>query len=270
MRNEMRLEGKVALVTGAASGIGAATAELFVKEGAKVVVADRNIEQARRVASALGDRALAVGVDVVIAQQISDAVDVTVEAFGGLDILVNNAGLGIRGTVVSTLEEDWDRIIDVNLKSVYLCSKYAIPEIAKRGKGAIVNISSTAAMCGIPDRAAYVASKGGVAALTRSMALDHADQNIRINSIAPGVIWSSYYEQMLKEARSGRLCQRTEGARAGQPDGPTTRDSDDGSVSRVGRVIVRNRSDFHGGRRLHRAIAGEGPHGIVTLLADCR
>ncbi|MGF6875825.1 SDR family oxidoreductase [Paraburkholderia sp. MM5477-R1] len=195
----MRLEGKVALLTGAASGIGAATAELFVKEGAKVVVADRNIEQARRVASALGDRALAVGVDVVIAQQISDAVGATVEAFGGLDILVNNAGLGIRGSVVSTLEEDWDRIIDVNLKSVYLCSKYAIPEIAKRGKGAIVNISSTAAMCGIPDRAAYVASKGGVAALTRSMALDHADQNIRINSIAPGVIWSSYYEKMLKE-----------------------------------------------------------------------
>ncbi len=131
----MRLEGKVALVTGAASGIGAATAELFVKEGARVVLADRNLDQARRVAAALGERALAVGVDVVVSQQIRDAVGATISAFGGLDILVNNAGLGIRGTVVNTEEDDWDRIMEVNLKSVFLCSKYAIPEIARRGKG---------------------------------------------------------------------------------------------------------------------------------------
>ena len=97
----MRLEGKVALVTGAASGIGAATAELFVKEGARVVLADRNLDQARRVAAALGERALAVGADVVVSQQIRDAVGATISAFGGLDILVNNAGLGIRGTVVA-------------------------------------------------------------------------------------------------------------------------------------------------------------------------
>jgi NAD(P)-dependent dehydrogenase (short-subunit alcohol dehydrogenase family) len=222
MRNNMRLEGKVALVTGAASGIGAATAELFIQEGARVVVADRNLAEARRVAAALGECALAVGVDVVVAQQVRDAVGATVSAFGGLDILVNNAGLGIRGSVVNTSEDDWDRIIDVNLKSVYLCSKYAIPEIARRGKGVIVNISSTAAVCGIPDRAAYVAAKGGVAALTRSMALDHAGQNIRINSIAPGVIWSSYYEEMLRgvpdpDAFVSGLKARAPVNRMGQP-----------------------------------------------------
>jgi NAD(P)-dependent dehydrogenase (short-subunit alcohol dehydrogenase family) len=196
---EMRLEGKVAIVTGAASGIGAATAELFIKEGAKVVVADRNVDQAQTVASALGANALAVGVDVTVAEQIKHLIAATVDKFGGLDILVNNAGFGIRGSVVNTEEDDWDKVIDVNLKGVYLVSKYGIPELEKRGGGAVVNISSTAAVCGIPDRAAYVAAKGGVASLTRSMALDHAEKNIRVNSIAPGVIWSSYYEKMLKE-----------------------------------------------------------------------
>ncbi len=121
------------------------------------------------------------------------------EHFGGLDILVNNAGFGTLGTVV-TLEEDlWDSVIDVNLKGVFLCSKFAIPELIRRGGGSIVNLASTISVVGIPDRAAYVAAKGGVAALTRAMALDHANEGIRVNSVAPGVINSSYYDKMFKE-----------------------------------------------------------------------
>jgi NAD(P)-dependent dehydrogenase (short-subunit alcohol dehydrogenase family) len=194
----MRLDRKIALVTGAAAGIGAATAELFAKEGAKVGVADRDFEQARKVAASIGENAFAIHADVTNANEAKEMVQAIVARFGGLDVLVNNAGLGTRGTVVSIEEDEWDRLINVNLKSVFLVSKYAIPEMSKRGAGSIVNLASTVSVAGIPDRAAYVAAKGGVAALTRAMALDHADQNIRVNSVAPGVTWSNYYEDMLK------------------------------------------------------------------------
>ncbi|WP_321852416.1 SDR family oxidoreductase [Burkholderia diffusa] len=195
----MRLKGKIALITGAAAGIGAATAERFVKEGARVVLADRDYDGARKVADAIGDDAFPVQVDVTSSQQVKELVQATLDRFDGLDILVNNAGLGTRGSVVTIEEDEWDRLIDVNLKSVYLVSKYAIPQMIKRGGGSIVNLASTVSVAGIPDRAAYVAAKGGVAALTRAMALDHAEENIRVNSVAPGVTWSNYYEKMLKE-----------------------------------------------------------------------
>ncbi|QBP77727.1 SDR family oxidoreductase [Herbaspirillum huttiense] len=195
----MRLEGKIALITGAAAGMGEATARLFAKEGAKVVVADRDYAGACKVAEEIGPQAIAVEADVTDAAQAKAMVAKTVAAFGGLDILINNAGLGTRGNVVTIEEEEWDRLINVNLKSVFLVSKYAIPELEKRGGGAIVNLASTISVVGIPDRAAYVAAKGGVAALTRAMALDHADQNIRVNSVAPGVIWSKYFEKMVAE-----------------------------------------------------------------------
>ena len=126
-------------------------------------------------------------------------VDGAVQAFGRIDILVNNAGRGILGTVVTTAEDDWDDIIAVNLKGVFLCSKHAIPVMKKNGGGTIVNVASTISVVGIPDRAAYVASKGGVAALTRAMALDHVADNIRVNSVAPGVIWSNYYDRMMQQ-----------------------------------------------------------------------
>ena len=193
----MRVEGKIAVITGAASGIGKATAELFVREGARVVVADRDGDGAAKVASALGDAAWSYAVDVSDSAQVKRMMDGTVARFGRLDLLVNNAGYGIRGNVVTTTEEDWDALMAVNLKGVFLCSKHALPLMAANGGGVIVNTASTTASVGIPDRAAYVASKGGVAALTRAMALDHAADGVRVNCVAPGVTWSSYYEEMV-------------------------------------------------------------------------
>ncbi|QJI37879.1 SDR family oxidoreductase [Pseudomonas sp. ADAK13] len=194
----MKLQDKVALITGAGAGIGEATAKLFVAEGAKVIVADRNIEQALAVAQALGSQAFAVQADVSDAAQVKAMVEKAVAHFGGIDILVNNAGFGTLGTVVTVDEQTWDEVINVNLKGVFLCSKYAIPEIIRRGGGAVVNLASTISVVGIKDRAAYVAAKGGVAALTRAMALDHALEGVRVNSVAPGVIASSYYDKIFE------------------------------------------------------------------------
>lgn len=131
----MKLQDKVALITGAGAGIGEATAKLFVSEGAKVVVADRNIEQALAVAKTLGNQAFAVQADVSDAAQVKAMVEKAVAHFGGIDILVNNAGFGTLGTVVTVDEQTWDEVINVNLKGVFLCSKYAIPEIIRRGAG---------------------------------------------------------------------------------------------------------------------------------------
>jgi NAD(P)-dependent dehydrogenase (short-subunit alcohol dehydrogenase family) len=193
----MRLKDKVAVITGSAAGIGRSAAEIFVREGARVIVADLNRDGAESVAAALGAMALAVGVDVSDSADVKRMIQASVERFGRLDILVNNAGYGIPGTVVTTEEDDWDALIAVNLKGVYLCCKHAIPVMAAQGGGAIVNTASNVATVGILDRAAYVASKGGVAALTRAMALDHAGENIRVNCVAPGVTWSSYYDRMV-------------------------------------------------------------------------
>lgn len=193
----MRLKDKVAIITGAAAGIGEAAAGIFVREGARVLVADRNGEGAREVAGRLGEAASPFEVDVSRSDQVRHMIDTALDRFGRIDILVNNAGYGIPGTVVNTEEADWDALMAVNLKGVFLCCKYAIPVMAKRGGGTIVNTASNVATVGIFDRAAYVASKGGVAALTKAMALDHANENIRVNCVAPGVTWSSYFEKMV-------------------------------------------------------------------------
>jgi NAD(P)-dependent dehydrogenase (short-subunit alcohol dehydrogenase family) len=195
----MRLANKIALITGAASGIGRATAEMFVQEGAQVIIADRHADGAVGVASSLGAAAIAVAGDVSKPADAAAMVDAAVERFGRLDILVNNAGFGRLGTVETTDPADWQAVLDVNLNGVFLCSKYAVPVLRAGGGGSIINLASTISVVGIPNRAAYVAAKGAVAALTRAMAIDHAKEGIRVNSIAPGVINSAYYDAMLQE-----------------------------------------------------------------------
>jgi len=195
-----RLDGKRAVITGAAAGIGLSAATIFVREGANVLLADRDVDAAAQAATALGPAAEAIAVDVADSAQVARMVAIATERLGGIDVLVNNAGYGIRGSVVTTEEADWDALMAVNLKGVYLCCRYAIPIMVAAGGGVIVNTASNVATVGIADRAAYVASKGGVAALTRAMALDHARDNIRVNCVAPGVTRSSYFDRMIREA----------------------------------------------------------------------
>ncbi len=191
----MRLKNRMAIITGAGAGIGAAAAERFVAEGARVLVVDRDGEKAEAVATRIGADWLAI--DVSDETAVREMAQTALGLFGRIDILVNNAGYGIRGSVVTTEAEDWDRLMSVNLKGVFLCSKHVIPIMVAGGGGAIVNTASNVAFVGLADRAAYVASKGAVAALTRAMALDHAKQNIRVNAVAPGTTWSTYFDQMV-------------------------------------------------------------------------
>jgi NAD(P)-dependent dehydrogenase (short-subunit alcohol dehydrogenase family) len=184
-----RLAGKRALVTGGASGIGRATAQLFTAEGAGVVVFDANAEAGSAVVQAIraaGGRAALVVGDVTRAADCQRAVDATVEAFGGVDLLVNAAGIIRRATVVDLDEADWDRVMAVNVKSVYLLGKAAIPVMAAGGGGSIVSVSSGWGLKGGPQAVSYCASKAAVVNLTRAMAIDHAAQGIRVNAVCPG------------------------------------------------------------------------------------
>ncbi|MFL5210779.1 MAG: SDR family oxidoreductase [Microvirga sp.] len=199
----MRLKGKVCIVTGGGSGIGRATCLLFAKEGARVVVADKRQQAAEGVAAegaAAGATMLPTMMDVSRDDDAQRVVHQTVEAFGRLDVLVNNAGYGFAGTVVDTDEGAWDALMAVNVRGVYLCSKHAIPAMAKNGGGAIVNTASVVATVGIRNRAAYCASKGAVAALTRAIAIDHVAEGIRCNAVAPGTIDTPYFDEILRKS----------------------------------------------------------------------
>ncbi len=201
----MRLEGKVALITGAARGQGAAEARMFAQEGAKVILADvtdqEGIAVAAEIAEAGGD-ALYVHLDVTNEDEWNSAVQSAVASFGKLDILVNNAGIWRRGHVLETSSDQWDEIMDVNAKGVFLGTKAAIPEMRKAGGGSIINISSTAGLVGSKTSAAYSASKGAVRIFTKSTAVQYAAEGIRANSIHPGPIDTDMGDQVWPDATS--------------------------------------------------------------------
>ncbi len=184
-----RLGGKCALITGGASGIGRATAQLFAREGAAVAVVDLDEREGQVVVGEIaseGGRAIFVRCDVSRADDCQRAVQQTVEQLGGLDILFNNAGVIRRADVLDTSEEAWDHVMAVNVKSVFLLSKYAIPVMTQAGGGAIINTGSGWGLVGGRNAVSYCASKGAVVNMTRAMALDHGAQNIRVNCVCPG------------------------------------------------------------------------------------
>ncbi len=183
------LQDKRALITGGAAGIGRATARLFAREGAAVAVVDIDRPGGEAVARTItteGGRAIFIHCDVTQAADCRRAVQETVNKLGGLDILFNNAGIIRRANVLETTEAEWDQVMAVNVKSIFLFGKYAIPVMAEAGGGVIINTASGWGLVGGKDAASYCASKGAVVNMTRAMALDHGPQNIRVNCICPG------------------------------------------------------------------------------------
>ena len=218
-----RLDGKVAIISGGARGQGAAEARMFAREGAKVVIGDVLDAEGTRVAAEIsesGGDALYVHLDVTQEEDWRSAVEAAVSSFGKLDILVNNAGIWRRGRVEDTTVEDWDMIMDVNAKGVFLGTKLAIPEMRKAGGGSIINISSTAGLVGGPRSSAYTASKGAVRLFTKATAVQYAREGIRANSVHPGPIDTPMIQQVWQGEEHSReaALARTPLGRIGTPE----------------------------------------------------
>ena len=227
MAGRFSLDGKVALITGAASGIGAATARAFVEQGARVVIGDLNAEAGEALATELGAGAVFTRLDVTNAENARAAVALAQERFGRLDALVNCAGIGFVGNIEETPEQEWAKLFAVNVTGTYLTCAAAVPVMLAqepRG-GSIINIGSVAGLVAVPRRFAYGATKGAVVALSKSIAVDYAGTGLRCNCICPGTIYSPFVEAYLdrfhketKEQTIGELHARQPVGRMGRPD----------------------------------------------------
>ena len=218
----MRLQNKIAIITGAGSGIGQQIALSFIKEGAKVLVADWSEsggnETVKMIKKEKGE-AIFVKTDVSKKADIEQMVKTCLDKFGRVDVLVNNAGIYKTSNLHEMPEEDWDQIIDVNLKSVFLGVKNVIPEMLKQGKGKIINMASIAGLVGFDQSGAYCASKGGIIALTKEMVLEYAPKKINVNCICPGVIKTAMTKNMIADSVTKKALESsTPYPRLGEPE----------------------------------------------------
>jgi NAD(P)-dependent dehydrogenase (short-subunit alcohol dehydrogenase family) len=219
---DYKLEGKVALVTGAGRGIGRAIALVLARSGARVAVNALHPERAEKVArevQELSAKAMAVPADVSVRGEVKAMVERVISEWGGLDILVNNAGIIMVSPLKDMPEDLWDRVLDVNLKGIYLCSHYAIPHMVRKGWGRIINIASIASFMVLAGRGAYAASKGGVVQLTRVMAVELAKHGVTVNAVAPGFIETDMVKERVREGALDlkRLLGRIPVGRMGDP-----------------------------------------------------
>ena len=215
----MRLQGKRAIITGAGSGIGEASARLFAAEGAHVALVDRDKESGERVATEIGEPSFFIAADVTNAGEMESMSQTVAERFGRVDILFNNAGVSCLGALHETPEHEWDRVMAVNAKGVYLASKYVVPIMLEQKSGCIINMASGASVLGLAQRAVYTASKGAVYSLTRAMQADYCHFGIRVNSLVPGTIRTPFVEGYLRTHHADNIDLATENLKQRQLSG---------------------------------------------------